>query len=195
VESNEQATALTDVIIFRRDSEGLLIEQIMAQSANQVDGRWVLEDVVIYYRDNVPPSRVGRMIYSGLMRPAAVGARSGDPEEMTVNDLQYFIDNAGFGIRPAHVYDTWLHKRLSLFLIGVLMIMVAIPLAGRHRRGGGLGALFAGGVALGFAFFILDGISMTMGELGLLPGWVAAWMPMMVFAAAATTIAFRHETL
>jgi lipopolysaccharide export system permease protein len=195
MQANDQATSLEDIIIFRRDERGLLIEQIMAAKAELVEGRWELTDVAIYYRDNVPPSQVGKLIYSGLMRPAAVGTRSGDPQEMSVIDLNFFIENSGFGIRPPHVYATWFHKRISLLLTGVLMILIAVPLAGRYRRGGGLGALFAAGIGLGFGFFVLDGISMTLGEIGLLPAWMAAWMPMMVFTMAASTIAFRHETL
>ncbi len=193
--SNQQATSLTGVTIFRRDSDGLLIEQIMAEEAELVSGRWHMTGVVIYYRNNVPPSRVKRMVYSGRMRPAAAGTRSGDPEEMSYADLNYFIDNAGFGIRPVHVYTTWLHKRTTLALTGVLMLLIAIPLAGRHRRGGGLGILFAVGIGLGFTFFVFDGISMTMGELGLLPSWMAAWLPMLIFALTSGTIAFRYETL
>lgn len=195
VTSNKDATSLEDVTIFRRDADGLLIEQIMAKSAVSKDGRWHLSNVAIYYRDNVPPSRVARMIYSGLLRPAAAGTRSGDPEEMSFNDLDYFIDNSGFGIRPVHVYSTWLHKRITIALTGVLMLLIAVPLAGRHRRGGGLGILFAVGIALGFGFFVFDGISVTMGELGLLPSWMAAWLPMLVFALTSGTIAFRYETL
>ncbi len=193
--SNASATSLEDVIIFRRDSDGLLIEQLMADTAELVDGRWELADVAIYYRENVQPSQVTRLIYSGLMRPAAVGLRSGDPEEMSIRELSFFVENAGFGIRPPHVYATWFHKRITFLLIGFLMIMIAVPLAGRYRRGGGLGLLFAAGIGLGFAFFVLDGIAMTLGELGLLPAWMAAWMPVMVFSLAASTIAFRHETL
>jgi lipopolysaccharide export system permease protein len=195
VKSNDDATELDDVIIFRRDADGLLIEQVMAAKAVLNVGRWELSDVVVYYRDNVPPSQIGRLIYSGRMRPAEVGTRSGDPEEMSIGDLGFFIENAGFGIRPAHVYTTWFHKRLSMLLSGVLMFMIAVPLASRYRRGGGLGTLFAAGVGLGFAFFVLDGISMTLGELGLLPSWMAAWTPPLVFALASATIAFRHETL
>jgi lipopolysaccharide export system permease protein len=193
--SNKQATSLTGVTIFRRDGEGLLIEQIMAEEAELQNGRWHLSGVVIYYRNNVPASRVEKMVYSGLMRPAAAGTRSGDPEEMSFADLAYFIDNSGFGIRPIHVYSTWLHKRSTLALTGVLMLLIAVPLAGRHRRGGGLGILFAVGIGLGFAYFVFDGISMTMGELGLLPSWMAAWLPMLVFALTSGTIAFRYETL
>jgi hypothetical protein len=85
------------------------------------------------------PARVDRMVYSGIIRPAAKGARSGDPEEMSVKELSYFIDNAGFGIKPTYVYETWRFKRLSLFLSSFLMIALCVPLASRFRRGGGLG--------------------------------------------------------
>ena len=193
--SNPSATSLTNVTIFRRDAAGILTEQIIAKSADQIQGRWELTDVVIYYRENLPPSRVNRMIYSGLLRPAAAGTRSGDPEEMTSGDLQYFVENAGFGIRPGYVYETWQHKRISLFFVALLMVLIAVPLSVRFRRGGGLGQMFAIGVALGFAYFIFDGISMTMGELGLVPPWMAAWMPILLFGGAATAIAISQESL
>jgi lipopolysaccharide export system permease protein len=193
--ANPKATRLDDVIIFRRDPDGLLREQIFAKTAVQTAGRWILEDVIVYYRDNVVPSRLDRMIYSGVMKPAAAGARSGDPEEMSMRDLNYFIENAGFGIRPAWVYQTWWHKRLSLTLTSLLMIGLCIPLAVRFRRGGGIGILFAAGVAAGFLYFIVDGISLTIGELGFVSPWLAAWMPVITFSAIAVAIGLRTEAV
>ena len=75
------------------------------------------------------------------MRAAQAGSRSGDPEEMNLSDLSYFIDNDGFGIRPAYVYQTWWHKRISLVFVSLVMIALVVPLATRFRRGGGLQAL------------------------------------------------------
>lgn len=195
VSSNPQATELDEVTIFRRDPDGILLEQIEAGHAELREGRWELADVTIYYQDNLPPSRVNRLIYSGLLRPAAVGARSGDPEEMSILDLDYFIENAGFGIRPTQVYETWWHKRFTLFVTALLMVALAVPLAVRSRRGGGLGIMFAIGVALGFGFFILEGLTMTIGELGIMAPWMAAWMPIFIFAATAGMMAFRVETI
>ncbi len=194
-ESNHDATELGDVIIFRRDERGLLIEQILAKHARLINERWKLTEVIIFYQRNLLPSRVDQLIYSGNMRPAAAGARSGDPEEMSLVDLDYFITNEGFGIRPAHVYETWWHKRMTLFVTSWLMICVCVPLAVRFRRGGGIGLLFGLGIALGFGFFISDGISLTMGELGLVPGWMAAWTPVMVFGLLAASLLFRAETV
>lgn len=194
-DSNAQATELTDVIIFRRDQNGLLVEQVIAERAELRASRWELHNAVIYYRQNILPNRVDKLIYSGAMRPAAAGARSGDPEEMSLSDLDYFIVNSGFGIRPAHVYQTWWHKRISLLASAFLMIALCVPLAVRFRRGGNVGRLFGIGVALGFAYFIFDGISLTVGELGIVPAWMAAWTPMLVFSGIAAALALRAETV
>ncbi len=194
-EANAKATRLKDVIIFRRDAAGLLVEQITARRAELKNDRWELFDAVVYYRQNLLPNRLNKLIYSGAMRPAAAGARSGDPEEMSLSDLEYFIVNSGFGIRPAHVYQTWWHKRVSLLASAFLMIALCVPLAVRFRRGGGIGMLFGIGVALGFAYFIFDGISLTVGELGIVPAWMAAWSPVLVFAGLAAALTLRAETV
>lgn len=194
-DANERASELEDVTIFRRDEQGHLIEQIMARRATLDRGRWQLFDVVVYYPNNLPPTRLKQLVYSGAMRPAASGVRSGDPEEMSMADLNYFIVNAGFGIRPVHVYETWWHKRTTLLFSAWLMIAVCVPLALRFRRGGGIGYLFAIGVAIGFVFFVLDGISVTLGEIGLMPPALAAWLPMLILAAVAAALTVRAEAV
>jgi lipopolysaccharide export system permease protein len=193
--ANSLATSLNDVTIFRRDPNGLLREQIHAARADFVRGRWELNRAIVYYRSNLPPHRVDRLIYSGDMRPAAAGARTGDPEEMSSADLSYFINNAGFGIRPAYVYETWWNKRLAMFLSTFMLIAITVPLASTFRRGGGIGIFFAIGVGIGFVFFILDGITLTLGEIGAIPAWMAAWVPMFIFTALAMTLVFRAEEL
>jgi lipopolysaccharide export system permease protein len=193
--ANADSTRLEDVIIFRRDDNGLLREQIYAAQAELSGGRWTLSGVLVYYRDNLQPSRLETLVYSGAMKPAQAGARSGAPEDMSLAELSYFIDNQGFGIRPVWVYETWAHKRVSLFFSGLLMMALCIPLATRFRRGGGLGVLFAVGVGLGFLFFIVDGISLTMGELGFVTPWLAAWFPLAAFGSLAAVLTLRAETV
>jgi lipopolysaccharide export system permease protein len=193
--ANADSTRLDNVIIFRRDDTGLLREQIYAKTAELSGGRWTLSDVLVYYRDNLQPSRLDTLVYSGAMKPAQAGARSGAPEDMSLAELSYFIDNQGFGIRPVWVYETWAHKRVSLFFSGLLMIALCLPLATRFRRGGGLGALFAAGVGMGFLYFIVDGISLTMGELGFVSPWLAAWFPLLAFGSLAAVLTLKSETV
>jgi lipopolysaccharide export system permease protein len=191
--ANRDASRLTDVTIFRRDNTGILLEQIYAASASREAAGWILQNAVVYGRDAGAPRRSTQLVYSGTMRAAQAGSRSGDPEEMTLGDLSYFIDNNGFGIRPAYVYQAWWHKRISLIFVSFIMLALVVPLATRFRRGGGLGMLFALGVGLGFAFFILDGIAMSVGELGVVYPWLAAWLPVLVFGFIALYLLSRSE--
>ena len=191
--ANRDASRLTDVTIFRRDAKGILLEQIYASSASLGAQGWTLQNAVIYGRDTEPPKRATQVTYNGTMRAASAGSRSGDPEEMTLGDLSYFITNNGFGIRPAHVYQTWWNKRVATIFVSTIMLALVIPLAARFRRGGGLGLLFALGVGLGFAFFILDGIATSIGELGVVFPWLAAWLPVLVFGCIALFLLSKSE--
>ena len=183
---------LDGVIIFKRDAQGELKEQIHAASAEQNEGRWRLEKVVVYYNGSETPTRLDSLIYSGSLRPAGAN-RTGDPEDMTLGELDDFIANQGYGVRPVFVYQTAWHKRIASLTIALVMIMLCIPLAAKFRRGGGLGILFALGVALGFLFFISDGISTTLGELGIVPPMLSAWAPLLIFAAIGVSFIARTE--
>ncbi len=87
ISTNVSTTKLAQVTVFRRDAEGILQEQIMADTAELQGQRWLLTNVTIYSRESLPPTQLKKMIYTGLMRPAATGTRKGDPEEMTIGDL------------------------------------------------------------------------------------------------------------
>mgnify|MGYP001765210987 CR=1 FL=1 len=191
--ASRDSRRLEDVVIFKRDADGLLLEQIFAERAVQTNGVWDLTNATTYFRGNKPPEKASTLQYGGQMRPAAAGSRSGDPEEMSLSDLRYFISNDGFGIRPAYVYKTWLHKRLTPILISIVMVGLCVPLAARFRRGGGLGLLFAVGIGLGFAFFVFDGIALSVGELGFVTPWLAAWTPVLAFAALAAYLTLQTE--
>jgi lipopolysaccharide export system permease protein len=191
--ANDDSTLLKNVIIFKRNENGLLSEQVFAETAERSETGWILTNALVYGKGSEKPQRHASLPYAGKIRPAAAGSRSGDPEEMTISDLKYFIDNAGFGIRPAHVYKTWWHKRLTPIATSLIMIMLCIPLASRFKRGGGLGALFAAGVGLGFLYFVTDGITLSLGEMGILMPWLASWAPVMAFGMLASVLLLRTE--
>ena len=190
-----RATKLRDVIIFRRDKTGLLTEQIHARKARRAGGRWLLEEVAIYRREPVPPTRLKALVYNGELKLAAQGLRSGDPEEMSLTELGYFVRNLGFGLRPVQVYEVWWHRRLADVLVPLLMIAVCIPLAARFRRGSIATYLLVGGVSIGFGFFVFDGLALTIGELGLTPAWLAGWLPVALLALLAMALYVRVQAV
>ncbi len=192
---DDSASSLRDIIIFRRDKTGLLTEQIHAERAHRAGGRWLLENVIIYRREPVPPTQLKALVYAGQLKLAARGLRSGDPEEMSLADLRYFIRNLGFGLRPVQVYQVWWHRRLANLLVPLLMIAVCIPLAARFRRGSIAAVLLMAGAGIGFGFFVFDGLAMTIGELGLVPSWLAGWLPVTLLGLLTLAMYLRAETV
>jgi lipopolysaccharide export system permease protein len=183
--------ALDNLIIFRREKTGELREEIFADTALQQNGRWLLNDVTIYYSSGDQPTHLNQMVYDGAMRLASNKVPA--PEEMTTQELSNFITNNGFGVRPQYVYQTWWYKRLTPPVVAIVMIMLCVPLGTHFRRGGGLGGIFVAGVMAGFVFFVGDGVAMTLGETGRVAPWLAAWGPILVFAAIALALLARTD--
>ena len=129
---------------------------------------------------------------SDILRAASSNAPATKLEDVVIFRRD---DNAGFGIKPTYLYETWRFKRLSLFISSFLMIALCVPLASRFRRGGGLGMFFILGVGLGWGYFIVEGIAQTMGELGFVPPWMSIWVPVAALAALTTSLTLKVDTL
>ncbi len=182
---------LDKLIIFKRESSGELKEQLFADSAFQKEGRWLLNNVTTYSSTGARPTHIAQLVYDGAVRLAS--NKVANPEEMTLRELGQFITNDGYGVRPRYVYETWWHKRLTPLLTAIVMIALCIPLGTRFRRGGGLGMIFVAGVAMGFVYFVGDGVAMTLGETGAVKPWLAAWGPILIFAALALALLTRTD--
>ncbi len=193
--SNDESTnVLKGVIIFRRGSDGLLLEQIEADRAKRENDHWRLENVRIYSAHGGDVITLKDMVYYGKLKPAATGRVRGIPNEMRLSQLIYFSQNAGFGVRPSYVYTTWVHKRITTMLTGLLALLIAVPIAHRFRRGGGFGILFILGIAAGFAYFIFSGVALAMGQAGVLPPWLAGWIAPLTLLTISGTIALQFES-
>jgi len=182
---------LQNVILFKREPGGQLTEETFADSASQVAGQWQLENTTTYFATGEAPAHLKEMVYSGVMRFANTQLVS--PEEMPMRDLATFAANDGFGVRPAYVYKLWWQKRLTPFLVALVMVSLCVPLGTAFRRGGGLGNIFVAGVALGFVYFIAEGLITTLGETGTLSPLLAAWGLPLLFGALALALLFRTD--
>jgi lipopolysaccharide export system permease protein len=189
---NADQTEMKNLIIFRRQADGLLIQQLYAESAKLAGDHWELKNINVFDRGGRVPYHLNDMIYPGTIRLLS-GAPTDDPQEMTMTQISDYIAHDGYGQRPKYVYQTWWHKRISPFIVAMIMIALCVPLATRFRRGGGLGPLLGVGVGMGFLFFVSDGVAASIGEIGLVAPWLAAWTPIIVFGALAAGLVARTE--
>jgi len=51
----------------------------------------------------------------------------------------------------------------------------------------------AAGMALGFAYFVIDNLSLALGNVGAYPAWLAAWAPFVLFLLIGEAVLVRSE--
>jgi lipopolysaccharide export system permease protein len=49
------------------------------------------------------------------------------------------------------------------------------------------------GMALGFTYFVVDNFSLSMGNVGIYPPFLAAWAPVLLFFLIGETVLIRSE--
>lgn len=113
--------------------------------------------------------------------PSDLAARVSKTEEWSVRDLRKIIrDRRRLG-QDVVKERVDLYGRYSLPLAGFVMGLIGAPFAFReHRRGGAATGLFIG-LVIGFAYYVVYAVGLSIGKSGSLPPEVAAWLPNVVF--------------
>ena len=86
--------------------------------------------------------------------------------------------------------QTQLHQHLATPFTCLVVVLIAIPFsAASGRRNLFFGV--AGSIGICFLYFVIQEISLAAGVGGHLPGWLAAWLPNIVFAIAGIVLTAR----
>ena len=107
------------------------------------------------------------------------------PEQMSFRELYGFVQKLRINGFDATAYTVDMHSKLSLPMACLIMVIVGIPFSLRSSRSGGLplGIIFS--LFLGFAYWLLYFIGISLGHAGRLPPLVAAWSTDILFLAVA----------
>lgn len=186
---------LFEITIFRRDDAGNLIEEIDAERATYDAGAWRLETVVDSPVVGAGTNRP-QMLWTSALTPEVLASALAAPRENSFAELLTMTDRGGLGAQPTYRYAIRLHERFAgpatTAALVLLMVALARPPAGRASQA----LLLLGGLVLGFLCWTFDGLTLSFGELGLLPPAVAAWSPIALIALLALsllTYAERHR--
>jgi LPS export ABC transporter permease LptG len=103
---------------------------------------------------------------------------------------EYMRVNPGLRAENLHAFQTKFWGRLAMPWTCLVVVLMAIPLGAQSsRRNMFVGV--AGSIFIGFAYFIIEQVSLALGENGQLPGWLAAWLPNLLFAGAGILLIWR----
>jgi lipopolysaccharide export system permease protein len=99
------------------------------------------------------------------------------PDEMDYTELKSYIEklkDEGYTYAP---YDVDLNSKISYPLSSLFVILLVIPFSLKKRKTSGVMLAFGVSLAIGFSYWIIMALSMSMGNSEILNAAIAAWLP------------------
>ena len=203
---NLQSLTLSNVNIQWRMPDGAW-RDVYAASAQWTNNAWVFHEVQEWrYKspEDVLPtpimtnllvfpefSETPALIRSELKINSLSSIQAAKRPQLSIEEIRnYFRLHPVLPPKQFALLDTQLHGRLAAPWTCLVVVLIAIPFgAPSGRRNVFVGV--AASIFLCFAYFILLRLGLSLGTGGHLPGWLAAWLPNLVFAAAGIALTLR----
>ena len=186
------ALQLQGVTIYDRQG-GALQRVIEAERAVQADGGWRLEDVRSYDTAMNVVRRQRQVMALPGVTPDRFTLAKVNPDERNFIALRQDIADLEAAGRPSEEARAGLWHKISGPLSMVLMPLLAAVAAFGLARSGQVLLRAAAGMALGFAYFVVDNLSLALGNVGAYPAWLAAWAPFVLFLLIGEAVLVRSE--
>jgi len=184
---------LQRVEIFDRGG-GVLQREIQAARATQrPTGDWLLQDVKIYDANMNVVRRVPQMVALPDLTPDQLTLAKVEPLELPYWTLKKRIAELEAAGRPVDEARAGLAHKIAGPLSTLLMPLLAAVAAFGLARSGQVLLRAVIGMALGFAYFVVDNFSLAMGNAGTYPPLIAAWAPFLLFLLIGETVLIRTE--
>ncbi|MBD2840796.1 LPS export ABC transporter permease LptG [Erythrobacter rubeus] len=186
-------TTLSGVTWYERGPTGIIREQINAASATYTAPGWRLENPVRFDVGGAETQTVSGLVVGETLTPEQIDFQSIDPDGQSFWELSETIDAyEAVGRRTSEMRASWWH-RLSGPLSALLMPLLGSVAAFGLARSGQLFVRAVIGMALGFAYFVVDNAALAMGSFGGYPPFLAAWAPFFLFLLVGETVLVRTE--
>jgi lipopolysaccharide export system permease protein len=116
-----------------------------------------------------------------------------EAEELSYMALRQRINDLTRKGIDASNYMVDLHMKLAVPFASLVFACVAVPLAGRVQRHPSVAAILLTGLILGFAYWVILGLTKSLGQSGVLPAVVAAWASNVVFSLLGVALFLSTE--
>jgi lipopolysaccharide export system permease protein len=183
---------LQGITIYDR-SGGELQRVTEAERGVQASGGWRLENVRTYDTAMNMVRRQANVTALPEITADRFTLAKVKPDERDFVDLKQDIRDLEAAGRPSEEARAGLWHKFSGPLSVVLMPLLAAIAAFGLARSGQVLLRAAAGMALGFAYFVIDNLSLALGNVGAYPAWLAAWAPFFLFLLIGEAVLVRSE--
>jgi len=186
------STRLRDVTLFDRTG-GTLVREIRAAGGVREGDAWRLTNVHLFdvtsgQEQILASTLIGKGVTTDQFTMSSV-----DPDEQDFTQLRRSIHELSVSGRPTDSLEASLWHKLAGPLSAILMPLLGGVAAFGLARSGKLLLRAILGMALGFAYFVIDNFALAMGNFGAYPPWLAAFAPFALFILIGETVLIRTE--
>ena len=191
------ALHLERVTIYDRE-RGELKRVIDAGRADQLPGGgerngWLLKDLTTYDAAMGVVSRTPRAVGMRGIAPLRFTLAKVDPTEQDFWQLRRSIAELEAAGRQTDEARAGMWHKIAAPVSTMLMPLLAAIAAFGLARSGQVLLRATVGMALGFTYFVVDNFSLSMGNVGIYPPFLAAWAPVLLFFLIGETVLIRSE--
>ncbi|WP_439628335.1 LPS export ABC transporter permease LptG [Shinella sp.] len=188
----DEGTRLLNVTVIHFDTDGRIVLRQDADSATLEDGYWLLKNVH-ETRNGELPVRLEEVQLRTNLKREFVQESLEKPESIPFLSLGRKIEAAkSFGF-PTDAMETQFHSLLSLPLLLVAMTLIAACVSLKFSRFNQSRAVILGGILSGFMLYVVTVLVKAFGSSGVVPPFVAAWLPVVVAMSLGATILLHQE--
>jgi lipopolysaccharide export system permease protein len=188
----ESGTLLVQAVMFHFDAHGNILMRQDAATAKLERGYWQLNDVVETQPGEVPRHLASKQVRTNL-KQEFVQERLSKPETIGFFELPAKIKLAkSLGVSPLAL-ETSYHSILSMPLLLIAMSMIAGTVSLKFSRFSQSPSMILGGILSGFMLYVVTMLAKAFGSSGVVPPFVAAWIPVIVAMSIGATILLHQE--
>ena len=193
VSGSGREIVMEGVTWYRRNADAMIVEQVRSPRATYAEPGWRVERPVRFDVRGTAVTPLADMMIAKGITPGQVELTNTAPEGQDIFTLTRTIAALkAAGRYSSELEASWWH-RFSGPLAAILMPLLGATAAFGLARSGQLLIRAAIGMALGFAYFVIDNAALAIGNFGGYPPLVAGWAPFLLFLLVGETILIRTE--
>lgn len=184
---NPQQDLLEGITLFEFDDDFKLRRRIDAKKALWRGEAWHFYDVTIRDFDKRRATQTIRFeerVIPIPETPDVFKEEQRDTEEMGYYDLRSYIRRIKKGGYDATKYIVDLYAKLSFPFACAIMVFIGIPFSVKTARSGGVTLSIVMSIVIGFLYWIILNLSLSLGHSGWLPPQLSAFAPHALFGLA-----------
>jgi lipopolysaccharide export system permease protein len=185
-------TTLEDAVFIHFGPEGRIILRQDAAQAKLKDGYWELNRVTETAPGQIPRVLATAQVSTNLKREF-VQERLARPETIAFLDIPTKIAAAkSFGVSTSALESQY-HSLMSMPFLLVAMTLISATVSLKFSRFNQSQSMIFGGVVSGFVLYVITVLIKAFGSSGVVPPFVAAWIPVVVAMFLGSTILLHQE--